>query len=152
RGVHNTRTNDPEEENMTGGSKWSSLLVISLAGILAETAAAGAATQPAGFVYAATNNPTANAIIQFSRGTDGSLTKMAQVPTGGRGGTGNGAGSLDPLGSQDSLVLSGDGTLLLAVNAGSNQLSALRAGADGLKALSIVSSGGVFPNSVALSG
>lgn len=49
-------------------------------------------------------------------------------------------------------MLSSDGAFLLAVNAGSNQLSSLRAGANGLEVLSKVQSGGSFPNSVALDG
>jgi len=80
------------------------------------------------------------------------LKKRSMVPTGGLGGTGNGVGALDPLGSQDSLVLSGDGTRVLAVNAGSNDLSVLGAGENGLKLLSKISSGGEFPNSVAVRG
>jgi len=105
-----------------------------------------------GFVYVATNQPTGNAVVQYSRAANGSLARIATVSTGGKGGTGNGVGNLDPLGSQDSLVLNDVGTLLLVVNAGSNELSALQAGAAGLKLLSKTSSGGLFPNSVALCG
>lgn len=111
------------------------------------------AAQPgAGFVYVMTNLPAGNRVIQYQRESSGSLTQASMAATGGLGGTGNGAGALDPLGSQDSLVLSGDGTRLLAVNAGSNTLSSLGAGANGVTPLSQVSSGGEFPNSVALHG
>ena len=105
-----------------------------------------------GFVYIATNQPSGNAVIQYTRAANGSLTKTAEVATGGLGGTGNGVGALDPLGSQDSLVLSGTGAALLVVNAGSNNLSSLRAGSAGLQLVSLVPSGGTFPNSVALNG
>src|SRR5437763_11532549 len=105
-----------------------------------------------GFVYVATNQPTGNAVVQYSRAANGSLARIATVCTGGKGGTGNGVGNLDPLGSQVSLVLNDVGTLLLVVNAGINELSALQAGAAGLKLLSKTSSGGLFPNSVALCG
>ncbi len=105
-----------------------------------------------GFVYVMTNQPTGNTVVQYRRASSGLLTQVATTSTGGLGGTGNGAGALDPLGSQDSLVLSGDGTRLLAVNAGSNELSTLGAGGSGLKLLSKVASGGEFPNSVALYG
>src|SRR5206468_8957720 len=105
-----------------------------------------------GYVYVATNQPTGNAVVQYVRSSGGTLTKIAQVSTGGKGGTGNGVGNLDPLGSQDSLVLDGVGSLLLVVNAGSNELSSMQAGSTGLKLLSKVPSGGVFPNSVALYG
>jgi len=111
-----------------------------------------AAAQESGFVYAATNNQAGNAVVQYIRSIDGRLAKVNEVSTGGKGGTGNGVGKLDPLGSQDSLVLDDVGSLLLVVNAGSNQLSALQAGSAGLKLLSTVPSGGNFPNSVALNG
>lgn len=105
-----------------------------------------------GFVYVATNRTTGNSVIQYSRASNGLLTKLTEVSTGGLGGAGNGVGSLDPLGSQDSLVLSGTGSLLLVVNAGSNQLASMSAGSGGLHLLSNVSSGGTFPNSVAMNG
>jgi hypothetical protein len=41
-----------------------------------------------GFVYVMTNNPNGNSVIQFSRASDGSLTKASQAATGGNGGTG----------------------------------------------------------------
>lgn len=122
-------------------------LAISLAVQPAQAAQAGS-----GFVYVMTNQPSGNMVIQYRRASNGLLTQTAMASTDGLGGTGNGVGALDPLGSQDSLVLSGDGTRLLAVNAGSNQLSALGAGDNGVQLLSRVASGGEFPNSVALSG
>jgi 6-phosphogluconolactonase len=101
------------------------------------------------FVYVMSNKKPGNSIIQFSRASNGLLTRVREVATGGSGSGPNGA---DPLGSQDSLTLSGDGLLLLAVNAGSNQVSVLGARAGGLMLLSKSSSGGTFPNSVSLSG
>jgi 6-phosphogluconolactonase (cycloisomerase 2 family) len=129
---------------------------VTLTVILLFALAATLLSQPAlattGFVYVATNQPTGNAVVQYRRAANGALTRIATVSTGGKGGTGNGVGNLDPLGSQDSLVLNDVGTVLLVVNAGSNELSAMQAGGAGLKLLSKVSSGGSFPNSVALFG
>src|SRR5205085_1862005 len=107
----------------------------------------GGTSGSTGFVYVMTNNPSGNSVIQFSRASDGSLTKVSQSATGGKGGTGNGVGALDPLGSEDSLVLGGGGSVLVAVNAGSGTLSALSVTSTGLHLLSTVSSGGAFPNS-----
>src|SRR4051794_35971431 len=84
-----------------------------------------AAVQSSGFVYVATNDGITNSVVQYSRANDGLLTKVDEVATGGQGGSGNGVGNLDPLGSQDSLVLSGTGSLLLVVNAGSNSVSSI---------------------------
>src|SRR5437868_14284672 len=75
-----------------------------------------------GFTYVATNQPSGNTVVQYARNSDGSLTKVKEVSTGGLGGTGNGVGTLDPLGSQDSLILNDVGSLLLVVTAGSSDL------------------------------
>jgi 6-phosphogluconolactonase len=101
------------------------------------------------FVYVMTNKKPHNSIIQFRRGNDGSLTWVLELATGG---SGTGATGVDPLGSQDSLVLSGDGHLLLAVNAGSGEVSVFKVIHNRLALRDKVSSRGVFPNSVALSG
>jgi 6-phosphogluconolactonase (cycloisomerase 2 family) len=111
-----------------------------------------AATQTSGFVYVATNDGSANSVVRYSRGNDGLLTPIDEVATGGQGGSGNGVGNLDPLGSQDSLVLSGTGSLLLVVNAGSNSVSSIGVSNTGLQLLSNLPSGGSFPNSLALNG
>jgi 6-phosphogluconolactonase len=101
------------------------------------------------FVYVMTNRNPDNSVIQFRRANDGSLTWVREVRTGG---SGTGATGVDPLGSQDSLVLSGDGHFLLAVNAGSNELSIFEVKNDQLMLRETIRSGGDFPNSIALSG
>ena len=102
-----------------------------------------------GFVYVMTNKSTGNSVIQYRRTGNGSLTWLREVATGGNGTGANGA---DPLGSQNSLVLGGDGKLLLAANAASNEISVLGVINDKLVWLSKFPSGGTFPNSVALFG
>jgi 6-phosphogluconolactonase len=114
--------------------------------------AASDASRMGGFVYVMTNQPAGNTVIQYERARDGSLTKKEEAATGGLGGTGNGVGAVDPLGSQDSLILTGSGSVLLAVNAGSDSVSSLAAGAGGVALRSQVASGGSFPNSVAVHG
>jgi 6-phosphogluconolactonase len=100
-----------------------------------------------GFVYVMTNQPSGNTVIRYERARNGHLTMLEEVSTGGLGS----AGAVDPLASQDALVQNDNGSLLLAVNAGSNELSSLSVNG-GLSLVSIVPSGGEFPNSVALSG
>jgi len=102
-----------------------------------------------GFVYLMTNDPERNSILQFRTGTNGRLALEDHQATGGRGGTGNG-GDIDPLGSQNSLVINGDGSRLLAVNAGSDEISVLGVTRRGLTLLDTERSNGDFPNSVAL--
>lgn len=101
------------------------------------------------FVYVMTNKSFTNSVVQYSRGANGSLTFVREVATGGRG---TGVTVVDPLGSQDSLVLTGDGHFLLAANAGSNQVSVLEVVNGQLTWRDKVWSGGDFPNSIALSG
>ncbi|MBI3604832.1 MAG: beta-propeller fold lactonase family protein [Nitrospirae bacterium] len=98
----------------------------------------------AGAVYAMTNAPDGNKIVIFNRDENGTLTKVGSESTGG---TGSGGG-IDPLRSQNSLILSGDKRWLLAVNGGSNEISVFRTHHDGLELVNKVSSGGIFPVSL----
>lgn len=125
------------------------LVLLAIAASQGDAAPTVPAEQDAGFVYIATNQPSGNTVMQFSRSVSGALSIRAQASTGGLGGTGNGVGALDPLGSQDSLLLLGSGEQLLVVNAGSNTLSSMAATGGRLELRSQVASGGQFPNSVA---
>jgi 6-phosphogluconolactonase len=114
--------------------------------------AAGSQAAPAetGTVYVLTNQSAGNSVMVFHRDAKGVLTFVSDVKTGG---TGNGTGELTlsdiaPLASQNSLVLSGDGHLLFAVNAGSNSVSMFAASGDELTLLQTVSSGGICPVSL----
>jgi 6-phosphogluconolactonase (cycloisomerase 2 family) len=101
------------------------------------------ADEAAGQVYVMTNQLTGNGIAVFARAADGSLSEPTIVPTGGQGiGTG--------LGSQGSIVLSKDGQWLLAVNAGSDEISLLEVTEDGLMLSDKVASGGVRPTSITI--
>jgi 6-phosphogluconolactonase len=99
-----------------------------------------------GAVYVMTNASSGNAIMAFRRAANGTLTAAGTYSTGGLG-FGTGA---DPLGSQGSLILTSDGHFLLAVNAGSNDVSVMQVGSRGLSLVSKVSSGGTEPISVTL--
>ena len=101
-----------------------------------------------GAVYTMTNSATSNAVVAFHRAEDGSLTPLGSVSTGGRGV----GGTIDPLVSQYSIVLSrDDDRLLFAVNAGSNDVSSFRIKEGGAPRLTDrVSSGGLRPVSLAL--
>jgi 6-phosphogluconolactonase len=101
-----------------------------------------------GFVYLNNNTAGANTISGFTRAADGSLTPLPGSPFPA-GGVGLGAG----IGSQGAIQTTDDGRYVLAVDAGSNQISVLQIGASG--ALTPVpgspfASGGVEPNSIAV--
>jgi hypothetical protein len=111
---------------------------------------ASAAEDVVGHVYVNDNTAGTNTIAAFDRHSDGSLTPMPGSPFSARG---SGTGTV--VGSQGALQLSGDGRYLLAVDAGSNQVSVLRILPDGaLRPVGggPVSSGGIEPVSIAAHG
>jgi 6-phosphogluconolactonase (cycloisomerase 2 family) len=96
-------------------------------------------------VYTQTNSAAGNAVQVLARGDDGTLTPAGSYATGGLG---TGAG----LGSQGAVALSEDGRVLLAVDAGSDDVAAFRVERSGLTLVGRVPSRGVFPISVAIHG
>jgi 6-phosphogluconolactonase len=111
----------------------------------------------AGAVYTATNDPTGNAVVMYTRSANGTLTKRASFPTGGVG-----IASQPPFGfpivdSAGSMSLTRDGRLLFVVNAGPNladgTISAFRVTSTGLQlAGTPISSGGWLPISLTTNG
>jgi 6-phosphogluconolactonase len=101
-----------------------------------------------GNVYVNDNTAGENTIAGFARHADGSLTPLPGSPFAA-GGAGTGIGT----GSQGALQESASGRYLLAVDAGSNQISVLRIRHDGsLRAVpgGAVSSDGIEPLSLAV--
>ncbi|QNI32743.1 beta-propeller fold lactonase family protein [Alloacidobacterium dinghuense] len=70
-------------------------------------------------VFVMTNDKVKNEILTYQRGFDGQFALRRRVATGGRGS----GGQTDPLQSQGALTISGDHTLLLAVNSASGRVS-----------------------------
>jgi 6-phosphogluconolactonase len=113
------------------------------------SASASTVTSPVvGYTYVDGNTAPANTIDGFARHADGSLTPLAGSPF-----TAGGAGLGSGLASQGAIQVTADGRYLLAVDAGSNQVSVLRITANGVPVLvgQPVSSGGITPVSVAAS-
>ncbi len=109
-------------------------------------------SHPAGAVYILSNSPQGNQVLAFRRAADGSLSANGSYATGGLG---SGVGVTvppDPLGSQNSIIVSKDGRWVFAVNAGSDEVSALKVTEDGLRLTDKISSGGSYPVSLALMG
>jgi hypothetical protein len=101
-----------------------------------------------GHVYLDGNNTGTNTIAAYDRHADGSLAATPGSPFAA-GGSGLGTG----LGSQGAIQVTDGGRYVLAVDAGSNQISVLRVNQDGSLvsvAGSPFSSGGVEPNSIAV--
>ena len=96
-------------------------------GAMVALAIPGVATahgRAAGFVYTETNAAGGNAVLAYTRARDGSLSAIGSFATGGNGSGGG-------LGSQGAVTLAGDGEWLLAVNAGSGDVSVFRVRDDG---------------------
>ena len=126
--------------------------LLALAAAVAAIAAGGAsaASDVVGHLYVNDNTAGTNTIAAFDRHADGTLTPLHGSPFAA-GGAGTGA----TIGSQGALQVTSDGKYLLAVDAGSNQISVLRINSDGeLSPVGggPVSSGGSKPVSVAVHG
>src|SRR5919204_5688110 len=127
------------------------VVVTALAAFVAGAGPASAtASAVVGRVSGNKNPAVANTVAGFDRHADGSLTPISGSPfvTGG-------AGTGATLPSQGALQMSDDGKYLLAVDAGSNEISVLRISHDGALTQiqgGTVPSGGVEPVSIAVHG
>jgi 6-phosphogluconolactonase len=101
--------------------------------------------QTAGAVFVMSNGASKNEIIAYNRNEKGWLQESGRFLTGGRGS----GGVTDPLGSQGSLTLSQDHSLLFAVNAGSGEISVFEVQGASLTLVDKAPSGGSAPVAVA---
>ena len=142
----------------TRGRAGALILGLAAAAAVAVPASASASTSasPAdasavvGHVYVNDNTKGTNTIGAFDRHADGTLTPLAGSPFG-TGGAGTGSG----LAEQGAIQITPDGRFVIAVDAGSSQVSVLRIHPDGSLSLvshGVVSSGGALPDSVAVFG
>ncbi len=98
-----------------------------------------------GAVYTLSNEVAGNRVLAYRRSVDGSLSLAGAFDTGGRGSGGG-------LGSQGALVLDRVGRRLLAVNAGSNEISSFAVTGDGLVLEDVEPSNGARPVSLTIRG
>jgi len=105
----------------------------------------------AGAVYVLTNQPE-NAVAVFRHTLEGMLTPAGEFATGGAGDPVAHPPDppVDPLASQGALIMSDNNRFLIAVNAGSNQISVLKINKNDLELVGVVSSGGTRPISLTL--
>jgi 6-phosphogluconolactonase (cycloisomerase 2 family) len=120
-------------------------------GVVGSTTPVHARSSPAaivGHVYVNANTARENTIAAFDRHADGTLTPLPGSPFAV-----GGAGTGEVIGSQDALRVTDDGRYLLAVAAGSHEISVSGITADGALTPvtgSPISSGGFVPVSIAL--
>ena len=119
---------------------------LALAGAAAAPAVAAANSSRDGYVYVNDNSAGTNTVAGFARQPDGRLIS-SRAPQFRAGGAGTGSG----LASQGAIQVTSDGHYVLAVDAGSNQISVLRIERGGALELvrdGVVASGGAQPVSV----
>ncbi len=115
-----------------------------VSGLLASGASADQSHFVVGHVYVNDNTAGQNTIAGFARHADGTLTPLPGSPFAA-GGAGTGAS----IGAQGALQTARHGHYLIAVDAGSDQVSVLRIKSDGsLRPVDLVGSGGNQPVSV----
>ncbi len=107
-----------------------------------------------GAAFVATNDLENNELASFGRLSDGTLVHIGNFATGGAGSTEfDGGEGLDPLISADSVIVTEDESHVLVVNAGSDSITVFAINDDfTLTQTSVVASGGVGPNSLAVDG
>ena len=121
--------------------------VLAVAGValVPGPASAHSTSTHGGYVYVDDNTAGTNTVAAFTEGASGTLAPLRGSPFN-VGGAGTGAG----LASQGAIQISSNRRYVLAVDAGSNQVSVLRIKRDGaLKLVDVVSSNGTGPVSVA---
>ena len=125
------------------------LLALGLLGPAVGSASAQSGSSgAAGHVYVDDNTAGTNTIGVFDRQADGSL-----VPAPGSPFAAGGAGAGHGLADQGAVQVADGGQYVVAVDAGSNEISVLRIRPDGsLRLVSVVASGGTLPDSVAVHG
>jgi 6-phosphogluconolactonase len=123
------------------------LVPLIAAGLVATPTVASATSPVVGHVYVNDNTAGTNTIGAFGQHADGSLTALAGSPF-----SAGGAGTGTIVGSQGAIQVANHGQYVLAVDAGTNQISVLAVGSDGSLSLvgSPVSSGGIEPVSIAV--
>jgi 6-phosphogluconolactonase (cycloisomerase 2 family) len=126
------------------------LLVCFFAALAFTPAAFAGGNAPVVFVQ--TNEPSGNHVVVYDRGADGRLTQAGTYATGGNGGAAAPGTESDHLASQGSLAYDAGHSLLVAVNAGSDSISAFKVQGDRLKLVDVLPSGGQFPASIAVHG
>ena len=104
----------------------------------------------------AQTNDTANAVLHFTRNPDGTLSAGSAISTGGKGTGGvtfatGGTVGPDSLTSDNSVIVSPDGSRLFVTNAGDNTISVFSIDRNGSNPTLLATSptGGVLPTSLA---
>ena len=123
--------------------------ILSLTNVFAQTSPVS--TSANGNVYVMDNNPAGNEVVAYFRTRTGRLINIGSHATQGLGAGDNAAA--DPLGGQNSMILSSNRQYLYVVNAGSDDISVFNLARFGRPVLvQTISSNGDFPVSMTING
>jgi 6-phosphogluconolactonase (cycloisomerase 2 family) len=102
-------------------------------------------------IWLESNSTAGNSILTFRNNGSGTPTFLGSTPAGGSG-VFDGTFALGPFDSDQNLIVNPEGTLLFAVNSGSNSIAVFRITSEGLQAVdgSPFPSGGSDPVSLGL--
>ncbi len=121
-------------------------MLVLAAGLAVAIPAVASAAPTTGHVYVDNNTGRVNTVSGFDRHSDGTLSPIPGSPFAA-GGVGTGTG----IPSQGAIQIAGRGRYVLAVDAGSDEVSVMRIKRNGsLRLVRVVSSGGLDPVSVAV--
>ncbi len=118
----------------------SGLAIVAALGVQSVRAEDGSLT-----VYTESNSAAGNQLLIYAQREDGSLAFFRSLST-------HGIGSGGGLSNQGALAISSGGSLLFAVNAGSNTISVFHVGGERTEFIATVPSGGATPVSLATYG
>ncbi len=119
-------------------------IALSIGATTSTTYAAGTQPDSEASVFVLTNDNVKNEVLTYRADYDGQFALVSRTETGGRGS----GGKTDPLQSQGALTLSGDHTLLFAVNSASGSISSFHIFHGAPFLVDKESSGGAFPVAV----
>lgn len=132
--------------------KWrpSAILLVGLA-MLGATQAPARSAGVTDLIWLESNSTAGNSILTFKNDGSGSPTFLGSTPAGGIG-VFDATFALGPFDSDQNLIVNPDGTLLFAVNSGSNSIAVFQITSSGLQAVegSPFPSGGSDPVSLGL--
>lgn len=118
-----------------------------IVGAVRADTSSGTSSFDKGAVFVMTNDATNNEIARFGRAKNGTLFFFGKVATGGRGSF---TQPIDPLASQNSILLTKNKKFLLASNAGSNEISVFAVDGHALELVDKVPSNGLHPVSITI--
>ena len=130
-----------------------SLILLAALAMVASVRTQAWSQQAPDIIWLESNSTAGNSILAFKNDGTGTPTFLGSTPTGGIG-VFDKTFALGPFDSDQNLIVNPEGTLLFAVNSGSNSISVFHITPDGLQAASgsPFPSGGSDPVSLGLKG